>query len=536
MFEEMQTGDGRIWQLGAWKWEDPADVPLQWNPDDNSSHEGTLTFGNADRIERVENRIEAEGPFDDSLPRAEELVARMEQGLATGVSVVYDDVALQIISTKPLDESEDEGIVIMASATLRLDHRGTTVLNAPPHVARLLEQHGGVIVAAAGDPLPEESEVLFEDESDAVLYNYTRSRLRAITLVDVPAFIDARIELTAGSTDTSLDAGEEESEVEDDEGGGLVASARFPLAPPLDWFFTPEPEDDDERWVLQPDGVSYAVPLTILDSGQFYGHACYFGQCHIGYLRDCVSPPLSSDEFLARAREVDEHGVTVRPGFLTGEVVCADGTHLPIAPIVLKADHPNAYLFADEAQDEYAHTGLQWGQCRVTQSPVGVWVCGALNPDVTPEQLRVLRASALSGDWRDVPGERGAQFIAALTVSRPGFPIARAAMAASGMTVVPAEPFVEFNEEGRVVRASGLNVVRHVCAECEKRKRLGTVLSVEPDPRIDELLRLAKRLDARTAHLRTAAQDNALDRLAMHRHERNDGRLIAWRQARVVDI
>jgi hypothetical protein len=309
----------------------------------------------------------------------------------------------------------------------------------------------------------------------------------------------------------------------------LASAGAFPLAPPRDWFFTPEPEDTSDEWVLQPDGVSWAVPLTILDSGQFYGHACYFGQCHVGYLDDCVSPPLSSDEWLASVRETDAAGV-VTDGFFTGHTLCASGDDVPTSPVVLDADHPDQWLFAPDAVDAYAHTGLAWGDCRVTQSPVGVWVCGAVRPDISPEQLRVLRASSLSGDWRSVPGYNGAQFIAALTVSRPGFPIARHALAASGITSMPsARPFVQYDQDGVIVRASALNVVRHLCPGCAERE--AGLLTAVQDGRLDAVLHVLGLLERRTRHLAPDAHRAALARLADDQ-QMQDWQLEAWRAGR----
>jgi hypothetical protein len=478
VFEDQQTGDGRVWAQGAWSWEDPADIPVQWNPNDNASHDGTLTVGALTSVTRTDNRIEATGTLDDESDAGAEIVRLMglDPPLASGVSVVYDNVAVQIIDTT----GGVDPVEVMASATVMLDHRGTHVLNAPPHIAALL--------AAAGDPVPSDGEVVWEEAADSIVYNYTASRLRALTLVDIPAFVDARVELDGA---TAAPAAEP-----------VVAAARtFPVAPPRAWLFEPEPPDDSPLWVQQQDG-SWAVPLTILDSGQFFGHACYQGQCHIGYLGDCVSPPVSSNEFLSRLREVDEHGATVRPGYLTGVVRCDDGTDVPIAPVVLSADHPDGWLFHADAQDEYANTGLAWGDARVVQSPVGVWVSGALRPEVTAEQLRVLRASAFSGDWREVPGEAGAQFVAVLTVSRPGFPIARAALAASGLVVPAPRAYVRYDEAGALVAAGGLNVVRHTCADCEARAKGD-----------GEVLALLRTLEVRTRHMRPAAAAAALARL-----------------------
>jgi len=504
-FENVMTGDGRVWTDGAWTWENPADIPVQWNPDDNSSHEGTLTFGAIDSITRVGNALEAEGTLDDQLPRADELVARMGQGLATGVSVVFDDVTVEVVDNTP-GGGQDQPVTIMASCTVRIDHEGLHVVEAPDTVRALL--------AAAGDPAPD-GEVLFEDASDSVVFRFTRSRIRALTLVDVPAFVDARIELTDEAV-TEPAAGPDGQPVASSQEPAIAASATAPLYPPASWFATPEPPDDSPLWVEQVGGV-YAVPLTITDEGEVYGHACFWGQCHVGYLEGCVSPPVSDNDFMSRALELGSAGELIRPGFLTGVTRVAEGHDVPTAPLVMMADHPDAWLFAAQARDEYAHTGLAWADVTAVQTPSGVWVRGAVRPEVTPEQLRVLRASALSGDWREVPPYDGPQLIAVLTVSRPGFPIARTQLAAHGqvMTMPPPRALVQYAEDGRVVRASGVNVVRHLCPSClegqEERFSLGLFE--------EEALRLLRALEVRTRHQRPVAASAALERIRV----RNDG-------------
>ncbi|TLK47447.1 hypothetical protein [Glutamicibacter sp. V16R2B1] len=80
----------------------------------------------------------------------------------------------------------------------------------------------------------------------------------------------------------------------------------------------------------------------------------------------------------------------------------------------------------------------------------GIWVAGALRPDATDEQIRVLRASPLSGDWRSWGGNL--ELIAALAVNTPGFPVLRqvvaggvpqALVAAAGLAPLTTAPEIE---------------------------------------------------------------------------------------------
>lgn len=60
---------------------------------------------------------------------------------------------------------------------------------------------------------------------------------------------------------------------------------------------------------------------------------------------------------------------------------------------------------------------------RVGENDRGVWIAGAVLPDVTPEQIRRMMACQLSGDWgphRERPGKR--ELAGALLVPVPGFP------------------------------------------------------------------------------------------------------------------
>jgi hypothetical protein len=84
------------------------------------------------------------------------------------------------------------------------------------------------------------------------------------------------------------------------------------------------------------------------------------------------------------------------------------------------------------AAAHYEDTGAVVADVSCGEDQHGIWVAGALRPDVTDAQVRALRSAPLSGDWRRHGG--GLELVAALAVNVPGFPVPRvSALAASGV-------------------------------------------------------------------------------------------------------
>jgi hypothetical protein len=402
------------------------------------------------------------------------MVRRMEAGTAPfgtrwGVSIDPDDYALQLVHTG--DDGEE--VLILASG------RGGFL----PRVT-----------AAAGDPdeEPDESAILFEMASDEMLERYTRLRIRGLTACAVPAFTGAYMELDGGG-----DGGGDEAEDE-----VVTASAAAPVAPPMSWFNEPEPELGDERLIEQFDlatgeSIGFAVPLTITDDGQVFGHLACNGTCHTGYLGQCVTAPPSPSGY------VDFH---------VGAVVTAEGSTVAAGALVVGTDHAAAHLMAPEARDHYANTGLAWADVRIVDGQWGPWCRGALRPGLSDEVVRVLRASALSGDWRQRGGHLELQ--AALSVNSPGFPIAREALAAAasaGVTLVAAgTPTIHIGDAGQVQTLVAAGVVNR-CPECAERARMATQLGTIQAPA--EVMELLRTLEYRTRHLVPAGRDHALARI-----------------------
>jgi hypothetical protein len=151
-----------------------------------------------------------------------------------------------------------------------------------------------------------------------------------------------------------------------------------------------------------------ATPLTLSDDGtHVFGHVALWGTCHVGRQDKCVTPPRGRgyEYFNVGHVQTDEGVVTV--GRLTA------GTN-----------HANLSFGAQPAADHYDHTGWAAAYVHAGEDSHGIWITGAVSPTATPEQIAVLRAASVSGDWRAING--ALEMVGVLAVNSPGFPIPRA--------------------------------------------------------------------------------------------------------------
>ena len=84
----------------------------------------------------------------------------------------------------------------------------------------------------------------------------------------------------------------------------------------------------------------------------------------------------------------------------------------------------------------FRSTASAFADVHAGEDAYGIWVSGALRPSVTPEQVRAIRASAPSGDWRPIGGSL--ELVAVCQVNVPGFPIARARVASGAVMALVA--------------------------------------------------------------------------------------------------
>jgi hypothetical protein len=184
------------------------------------------------------------------------------------------------------------------------------------------------------------------------------------------------------------------------EQGSIVAAGHPiepPLLPPADWFANPK--------------LSRATPVTVTNEGRVFGHVAVWGSCHIGFTDQCVTPPRSATNYAH---------------YLTGEVLCEDGSRVAVGQVTMDTGHAPMNANAHRAAAHYDHTGSAVVDVTAGEDEHGIWIAGALRPGVAPEQIRALMASDVSGDWRRIGS--GLELVAVLAVNVPGFGKVRVGM------------------------------------------------------------------------------------------------------------
>jgi hypothetical protein len=242
------------------------------------------------------------------------------------------------------------------------------------------------------------------------------ARVMAATIVAKPAFQECLIlipEINSGDPEEELiptDGIYEESTdsfVVDEAliASGFLASA-IPTTPPTDWFEKP--------------ALTKATPLTIDDTGRVFGHIAAWHVNHIGMPR-ATRPPRSRSKYAY---------------FHTGVVRTDSGKDVPVGQLTLAGGHASLNANAAQAAKHYDDTASAIADVHAGEDDYGIWVAGSLRPDATEAQIRALRASAPSGDWRPIGGSL--ELVAVCQVNVPGFPIARAMVAGGAVMALVA--------------------------------------------------------------------------------------------------
>ena len=381
--EGIETGDGRKFAHSATTLRD-LPIPLLWQPQTDTGHDGSFIVARIDSIERVEGDVpgwgEACGVFDTG-PYGREAERLVRNKMLRGVSADLDKFEAtvetpeeaELTETSNGEEGDDEIITIESAKTIKNDK-----------------------------------------------ITVTQARITAATLVAKPAFQEATIELVEDEVLPEVEVYDGVYEEATDEpeqlSAALVASAA-PVVPPRDWFTRPQ--------------LTGPTPITVTDEGRVFGHIAAWNTSHIG-LPGNTRPPRSRSNYKY---------------FRTGVVRTEDGTDVEVGQLTLAGGHAPMHASASDAVKHYDDTASAMADVTAGEDQFGIWVSGALRPDATPEQVRALRASAPSGDWRPINGRL--ELVAVCQVNVPGFPVARACVASGAITALVAagaRPLAELRE------------------------------------------------------------------------------------------
>jgi hypothetical protein len=240
----------------------------------------------------------------------------------------------------------------------------------------------------------------------------THARVMAVTLVPKPAFQECQIYLVEDEKqeDIVIPDGVYVDDMDPVEASALVAcgvvAGAIPVTPPREWFDNPK--------------LQKATPLTVDDEGRVFGHIAAWHVDHIG-MSFGTKPPRSRSKYAY---------------FHTGVIRTGEGTDVPVGQLTLAGGHASLEASAAEAVRHYDDTASAIADVHAGEDAYGIWVAGALRPGTTPEQVRALRASAPSGDWRPIKGQL--ELVAVCQVNVPGFPIARARVASGAVMALVA--------------------------------------------------------------------------------------------------
>lgn len=172
------------------------------------------------------------------------------------------------------------------------------------------------------------------------------------------------------------------------------------------------PSRPPKEWFNNPDLLELQRFVTITAEGRVFGHLAGWETCHIGYPDMCIQAP--------REESFDY--------FHHGQVETTDGELVATGPIAIQGGHAEKGLPALSARAHYDDVAAGAIDVAVGPDDHGIWFSGALRPDVTEAQVRRIRASGVSGDWRQIDGKL--RLIGICSVNTPGFPKVR--LVASG--------------------------------------------------------------------------------------------------------
>ncbi len=449
------TGDKRRFRTGSLE-NRPFPLPLKWQREDGSGHSRSVVIGTINGAEYSDEGVHAWGflldPDREQMPRLAEDVAEARLLLASGA--IGPSVDLSKMEFHALDPAEFAGgdpegrpeievtsgewgavtlVAIpafmearpfaleqvsvseyesltasaLAAVPVRRDWSGVPVAFVTWDAHEFMRREAAAPGLVAGAFL-HEGERLFP-VADVIGGELSLVPDAVRTAIDVFSLHEDKLPLSAqdrGVMKKTLTVLAERCDLPAPPWSprALVASGA-PVAPPREWFETPEPNKP--------------TPITVTDDGRVFGHIADWRTCHTGFPGQCVTAPRSPSGY-AYAH--------------TGAVKTAEGAQVTVGRLTVGGGHASTapgvgFRAAMEHYDD-ASTTAAIGRFR--DGKHGIWFSGSVVPEATEAQIAQLRRHPPSGDWRTVAGQR--ELILAHSVNAPGFPVVSAGMERGELT------------------------------------------------------------------------------------------------------
>lgn len=420
-----ETGPHRTFENVTWSALDPATQFMALylsTTQEGGGHLGARLAGYFTGIDTSGPIPTAQGRFFDC-DAGEELRDYLLGGRRFGVSV---DPTEQVTYEVECLEMDPDGMYCVEDRVSFITYQigGATATPQPGFVDAYL-----TLATPEDDPMPDPDEGLEGDDDEG-----------GMGLASAPPPVAAQVGAEPCCDACAARAAAPSGNLADRRSVTAAAGNRIPVDPPADWFDDP--------------GFGEFTALQISDDGRVFGHLCGWTDCHTDsayYGVACLNPPRSRTGYAY---------------FRTGAVLCDDGTEIATGRLTLGGGHAAHSLSYRGTAEHYDNAGAAVADVACGEDQWGIWLAGALRPDVTPEQIRAARGSSPSGDWRPIGA--GLEMVAALCVNAPGYAVPRALVASGGrvlaLTAAGARPAPVTASGGATARleAEVADLRRHV--------------------------------------------------------------------------
>jgi hypothetical protein len=381
----VSTGDGRRFQDGGITLADTP-FPFEWARQREGGHDGAVVVGAVQEAKILTHAKALEGGWISEAaakgldPEAKGVYARGE---------LFDSVSREDMPR--LAEDVAEAMHLAGQGTL-----GPSV--------DLDSFEAKAVMAGTEDEMSWELAEAYYEEHGAeppVELLVTQGRVRAATLVSIPAFHETSRPLELVADEEPADGEAPSGEHATEELLALVASVATAARPEVGLFALPS--------------LPGPTPITWdYENGRVYGHVATWRTCHVGFEGVCVTPPR-------------EEGDGAFSWFNRYAVETVDGGTVWAGRITVGGRHAGLALSASAAMA--AHDGKTVAAyVRAYADEHGIVVTGAIEPGLTAEDRMILDRRKVSGDWREAAGSLALVEVLALAPgprahSEPGFPV-----------------------------------------------------------------------------------------------------------------